>query len=359
MYRAEQNRLSCRTKASSHSAFIASLNISITVEPIEAKHVVRVSQLTDRTNQFNPNKRVLSQHEVSELKNVFTVTVSDRFGYYGLVGAVAMHADLQSVWVPPAAAAGSQVASELIEAKAVWMHIFVLSCRVLHRGVEHAMLRQAAETATGRGASHVVVDWCPSDRNQVAQAFFFQLDGWFLNQGYPPRRTTDIARDAACAQERPPRGKIVFETSLLATLDVAFDPLAEYDESGKILRDAGTGIGHAAPLLRDRAVATSAEPIAVRALPPLQLAADKWSLHWTTYDSIAGAAVAHGGALERRIQEIAAQCALARRLDDRESVLLCHFCAIFGVAQFVAVRCFVRSSDFQQSHRSCRSSCSQ
>ena len=362
MYRTEQSRVAWRTTASSHSAFIASLNISISVEPIEAKHVLRVAQLTDRTNQFNPNKQVLSQQEVSELSNVFTVTVSDRFGYYGLVGAVAMHADLQSICIPPRAdVADSKGASVPIEVKAMWMHIFVLSCRVLHRGVEHAMLRQAAETATGCGASHVVVEWRPSDRNQVAQAFFFQLDGWFIVSGCAPRRTADVSKDAASAQDRPPCGHIVFETSLLATLDVTFDPLAEYDDHGKMVRDEATASSHAVPL-REHVLAAVAQPT-VRALPPIHFSANKWSLHWRTYDSIAAAALAHGGAIERHIHEVAAQRAAIRQIDDHESVpshQLCPRCVCIAHLVAAPIRSldFMRSSGFCQNRRSHRSSCS-
>ena len=90
MYVAERERTASRANASSMSAFIASLNINIVIDALADVQVNRVAQLTERTNQFNPCKNILAPSQVAELPHVHTVTVTDRFGYYGLVGAISM-----------------------------------------------------------------------------------------------------------------------------------------------------------------------------------------------------------------------------------------------------------------------------
>jgi acyl carrier protein len=122
----------------------------VRIAPLEAGRLPRVAQLTQRTNQFNFTTIRRSEADIQRLleddrSECFTVDVSDRFGDYGLVGAVitAKH--------------GAELAIDT----------FVLSCRVLGRGVEHRILAFLAE----RGAATVVARLQPTSRNAPAQHF--------------------------------------------------------------------------------------------------------------------------------------------------------------------------------------------
>ena len=130
--------------------FMAGLGLSVRIAPLEAERLPRVAQLTQRTNQFNFTTIRRSEADIQRLLEddrceCFTVDVSDRFGDYGLVGAVitAKH--------------GAEVAIDT----------FILSCRVLGRGVEHRILAYLAE----RGAATVVARLQPTSRNAPAQQF--------------------------------------------------------------------------------------------------------------------------------------------------------------------------------------------
>ncbi|MCI0525874.1 MAG: phosphopantetheine-binding protein, partial [Nitrospira sp.] len=114
----------------------------------------RISQLTQRTNQFNCTTLQRSESEIQnlcasgELKG-FGVEVKDRFGNYGLVGVMLFKTLTEAIYVDT----------------------FLLSCRALGRGVEHRMLAKLGEIATARGLNHVNVPYIPTQKNQPAFDF--------------------------------------------------------------------------------------------------------------------------------------------------------------------------------------------
>eukprot|EP00124_Ichthyophonus_hoferi_P000807 Ihof_evm13s33 gene=Ihof_evmTU13s33 len=91
-YKTQELRDTFLREAGGFNAFVASLHLNIAIEEISESAVARVAQLTERTNQFNTFKHVLAQLEVYDYCHnqgkVWTVTVTDRFGHYGLVGAL-------------------------------------------------------------------------------------------------------------------------------------------------------------------------------------------------------------------------------------------------------------------------------
>jgi FkbH-like protein len=134
--------------------FLAGLRLEILFAPITSETLPRAAQLTQRTNQMNASLVRYSEAELgdalaSHQKEAFTVTVSDRFGSYGLVGLV-LFSD---------------------EKDALRIDNFLLSCRALGRGVEHKMLTHAAEIARERSKPTVKVDVRRGPRNQPALQF--------------------------------------------------------------------------------------------------------------------------------------------------------------------------------------------
>jgi FkbH-like protein len=89
-----------------------------------------VAQLTQRTNQFNFTTVRRTEIEMRAAAAggsvVLRVNVADRFGDYGLVGVIV---------------------ADIRDARLI-VDTLLLSCRVLGRGVEHAMLRRLGELAT-------------------------------------------------------------------------------------------------------------------------------------------------------------------------------------------------------------------
>jgi len=136
----EQNRLREQLMAESMSMsdFIDRLNLQIRIEPAQAGQIPRLSQLTLRTNQFNTTTKRRSEGELTHIcadakYKLFSVTVLDRFGDYGLVGLMLCETGRDALIVDS----------------------FMLSCRVLGKSVEHRMLAELGRIARTANLRHV------------------------------------------------------------------------------------------------------------------------------------------------------------------------------------------------------------
>ncbi len=159
MYRENAARRSLESSVSDIGEFLAALDLQVDIGPPDEDEWPRVEQLTQRTNQFNFTTRRRSAQELRALPaqgaQVQRVRVSDRFGNYGLVGVLIAQAR-EDAWL---------------------VDTFLLSCRVLGRGVEHAMLRSLGQRALERGLQRVEMQLINSARNEPARAFADSVAG--------------------------------------------------------------------------------------------------------------------------------------------------------------------------------------
>jgi amino acid adenylation domain-containing protein/FkbH-like protein len=168
MYRESRQREELRAQAGSLADFIAGLNLKIQITPMSPDQLSRVAQLTQRTNQFNLTTIRRTDAEVRQLAGkatVLTVCVSDRFGDYGLVGV--------AICEP--------------RAEALDVETFLLSCRVLGRGVEHAILAHLGNLALKQNKRWLNVHFHPSAKNKPAADFLQSVGAQFkqaLNGGF-------------------------------------------------------------------------------------------------------------------------------------------------------------------------------
>jgi FkbH-like protein len=153
MYRENAARRSLETAASDMGEFLSALELKIGIDVPSEDEWPRVSQLTQRTNQFNFTTQRRSESQlraaVAAGGDVLRVRVSDRFGDYGLVGVLQAHT----------------------EGDSLVLDNMLLSCRVLGRGVEHAMFRHLGGIAAERGLSRVRLTLVTTPRNEPARAF--------------------------------------------------------------------------------------------------------------------------------------------------------------------------------------------
>ncbi len=161
---ADRERASSYTRAQGFSAglrstsnlrqFMAGLDLNVRIAPLTAADLPRAAQLTQRTNQFNFTTSRRSESELEHLlrdpaHRCFTVGVSDRFGDYGLTGFIL----------------GSTSGAEFV------IDTFLLSCRVLGRGVEHRVMAFLANL----GFDTIVATLVPTTRNAPARHFLDSL----------------------------------------------------------------------------------------------------------------------------------------------------------------------------------------
>jgi FkbH-like protein len=193
LYLTERRRERARLAAPSLQEFIDSLSLRVDVRPLRSEDLERVAQLTLRTNQFNCTGIRAGEAELRRLVapvpaegwTGLVVEAADRFGEYGLVGALAC------------ARRGSAL-------EVAW---WVLSCRALGRGVEHRILAHLGRSAREAAAALVAIHYRETPRNEVARQFLHRFAQGV--EGDPLGGSVfEYAADraAACSFAAPPRG---------------------------------------------------------------------------------------------------------------------------------------------------------
>ncbi len=154
MYKAQVARGNLQKQSSGFSDFIKKLDLQIDFKELSDSQINRVSQLTNRTNQFNFTTIRRTQKEIQHLSlqqnsACLTVTVKDRFGEYGLVGVIIY----------------------TLKEKTLLLDTFLLSCRVLGRGVEHKMVAKLGAIAAEAKMETVRVKIYKTPKNEPAARF--------------------------------------------------------------------------------------------------------------------------------------------------------------------------------------------
>ncbi|MBN2441123.1 MAG: HAD-IIIC family phosphatase [Spirochaetales bacterium] len=159
MYKEEMTRKNEIAKHITFEEFYNSLQLEIDIQDIKEEDIQRVSQLTIRTNQFNTTKIVRTENDISqflsdEKNKCLAVSVSDRFGSYGLVGAVFC----------------------TLSEKELKVDSLILSCRTLGKGVEHRMLNKISEIAIQHNVDQILIPFYTTDRNRPVLNFLTGIE---------------------------------------------------------------------------------------------------------------------------------------------------------------------------------------
>jgi FkbH-like protein len=155
LYRDRRERSRFNAAHTSTEDYLRALGIRVTVGPANDYTLPRLIQLELRTNQFNMTGRSHGEARTRRFAasadhGLLAVEVSDRFGAEGVVGGVWLDRGERG-WV---------------------IRNFVLSCRVLSRGVEQAVLQYVADCARQAAAVLLEADFRPTERNAPAAALY-------------------------------------------------------------------------------------------------------------------------------------------------------------------------------------------
>lgn len=163
-YQANAQRAAAEESAGNIDDFLASLNMTALISPIRDDTLERSTQLINKSNQFNLTTRRRSAAEVLALTKdsqwvTRTVSLKDRLGDNGLISVVLAKCDR----------------GELI------IDTWLMSCRVLKRGVECALLNHLIEFAKTRKLNKVVGQFIPTAKNMIVKDHYQDL-GFALTQ---------------------------------------------------------------------------------------------------------------------------------------------------------------------------------
>lgn len=154
--RAMVTRLS--EQADDLSEFLASLEMRAQVDRIGPTSLARATQLINKTNQFNLTTRRLTESELKRISEdpghlSLIVRLSDRFGDHGLIAVLTAHVDGRRLVVDD------------------WL----MSCRVLKRGVECLLRNRLVERACERGLDEIRGSFIPTGRNELVRDLYADL----------------------------------------------------------------------------------------------------------------------------------------------------------------------------------------
>ncbi len=227
MMRQNLERSAAQQGAASIDDFLARLELDVDLAPVDLdRELARAAQLTGRTNQFNANKRVYDEAGFAALcrepaRRTWRVRVRDRFGDYGFVGLVSGR---------PLDGIPDDIPDDTPDDSTDGIYacdVFLMSCRVLGRRVEQALLRRVAQDARDAGCPTVLLEGRETARNVPLRQFYRSLDGVWLDRDDDRFAVRFAAAEAEARIDASTRTAIVVEQTAPAA---AASPRAEAAE---------------------------------------------------------------------------------------------------------------------------------
>ena len=157
-YSSNAQRAACESDFRSYEEFLASLEMTAEIGPFVPVYLERITQLINKTNQFNLTTRRYTSAEVETVsKDPAFITLygrlADRFGDNGLVSVLIGH-----------------IAGETVK-----LDLWLMSCRVLKRNLEFAMFDVLVEECQARGVREILGSYIPSKKNNMVAGHYAGL----------------------------------------------------------------------------------------------------------------------------------------------------------------------------------------
>ncbi len=158
LYAGNSQRAAQAKTFADYGEYLDSLEMTAEIDSFKPVYLERIAQLTNKTNQFNLTTRRYTLAEMETAAKDATVVglygkLVDRFGDNGLVSVVLGRSD----------------------GRALHMDLWLMSCRVLKREMENAMLDVLAECARARGLATIVGYYLPTAKNGMVADFYPRL----------------------------------------------------------------------------------------------------------------------------------------------------------------------------------------
>ena len=154
LYAQEKKRKASISVFKDISKYLAHLKIVTEIKLADKFSIPRLSQLTLRTNQFNFSTKRYNENQIKAFVSdkrydVYYVRVKDKYGDYGITGAVIIQKN-----------------------KEVWLiDTFLMSCRVLGKKIEDAVLSVVIKKAARENVDKVKIDYRKTEKNAPVANF--------------------------------------------------------------------------------------------------------------------------------------------------------------------------------------------
>lgn len=135
--------------------YCLSLETELTIGSVNEENLPRISQQTQKTNQFNLTTYRYSEADIRQLitkfsADIYWVSAKDKFGDMGIIGTCILK----------------------YEDKNAYIDTFLLSCRALGRRIEDKFLEEICYLAHRKGVKTIIGDYIPTPKNQQVKTFY-------------------------------------------------------------------------------------------------------------------------------------------------------------------------------------------
>jgi len=179
------------------NSYLESLQMEITFAPFDVTGRARITQLVNKSNQFNLTTRRYSEPQIAALEKDAALTLQirlkDAFGDNGMISVIICRALEQRKWE---------------------IDTWLMSCRVLGRGVEQMALREMLQHARQGGVEQLIGIYIPTQRNRLVADHYARLGFTLIEEA--PDGTTKWALPASAQIDEAP----------MAVRHVGFDLIA-------------------------------------------------------------------------------------------------------------------------------------
>lgn len=158
-YASSARRAEVLAHAGSYEDYLQSLQMVLDVRPFDEGGRQRIAQLINKSNQFNVTTRRYSVQDVAALEGAgdrlcLQARLADRFGDHGMISVLIVDTSDPAAWV---------------------IDTWLMSCRVLKRNVERAMLDLLVDRARRAGAGSLFGQYLPTSKNALVERLFPDL----------------------------------------------------------------------------------------------------------------------------------------------------------------------------------------
>lgn len=155
MYKENAERTRLEQSFADYGEYLKSLDMKGTIKPFESIYLDRIAQLTNKSNQFNLTTKRYTRAEIEDVASSDQYIelygkLEDKFGDNGVVSVVI----------------GS------VDGNILNMDLWIMSCRVLKRDMEFAMMDTLVASAKNHGIKTIIGHYYPTAKNKMVQNFY-------------------------------------------------------------------------------------------------------------------------------------------------------------------------------------------
>lgn len=175
-YQVQAERVAFSKTFENEDDYLKSLNMISTVGGFNKFNIPRVAQLSQRSNQFNLRTVRYSDSDIKLLSEnpdyiCLAFSLSDKFGDNGLIAVVILKKQ---------------------DAETLFIDTWLMSCRVLKRGMENFTLNKIVSLAKGKGFKKIIGEYLPTAKNEMVREHYSNLGFVRLDNSATARFILDV-----------------------------------------------------------------------------------------------------------------------------------------------------------------------